>query len=217
MRVWVAPAGAESSRRARAFFAIDFIPMAPGEVTQMLEEINAGKQSSVSDLYTLIYHDLRRLAAAFMRHERPDHTLQATALVNEAYIRLFQNAEFRWENRQQLFGSMAHIMRNLLVDHARKHGAAKRGRDFKNVPLDEALIASDERPIEMLALNEALDELGRLNERQVKVVELRFFAGLTVEETAAMLELSPETVKLDWRFARAWLTERLRSAARPPA
>ncbi len=217
MRVWGAPAGAESSRRARALFAIDFIPMAPGEVTQMLEEINAGKQSSVSDLYTLIYHDLRRLAAAFMRHERPDHTLQATALVNEAYIRLFQNAEFRWENRQQLFGSMAHIMRNLLVDHARKHGAAKRGRDFKNIPLDEALIASDERPIEMLALNEALDELGRLNERQVKVVELRFFAGLTVEETAAMLELSPETVKLDWRFARAWLTERLRSAARPSA
>jgi len=202
-----------TARLARfAFFAIDSLRMAPGEVTKILREINQGKQTSVSELYTLVYQDLRRLAAGFMRRERPDHTLQATALVNEAYIRLFHGGAFRWEDRKQLFGCMAQIMRNLLVDHARKHGAGKRGGEFKNIPLDEALIASDERPIEILALNEALEELGRLNERQVKVVELRFFAGLTVEETAAMLELSPETVKLDWRFARAWLTERLKPA-----
>jgi RNA polymerase sigma factor (TIGR02999 family) len=183
-----------------------------GEVTQLLREINNGKQTSVTELFTLIYQDLRRLAAGFMRHERADHTLQATALVNEAYIRLFQGGTFRWEDRKQLFGCMAYIMRNLLVDHARKHRAGKRGGELQNLPLDEALVAADERPLEILALNEALEELGRLNERQVKVVELRYFVGLTVDETAAMLDLSPETVKLDWRFARAWLTERLKSA-----
>jgi RNA polymerase sigma factor (TIGR02999 family) len=182
-----------------------------GEVTQLLHEISQGNQTSVSELFTLIYQDLRRLAGGFMRHERADHTLQATALVNEAFIRLFHGASFRWEDRKQFFGCMAYIMRNLLVDHARKHGAGKRGGEFKNLPLDETMIASGERPIEILALNEALEELGRLNERQVKVVELRYFVGLTVEETAAMLELSPETVKLDWRFAKAWLQQRLKS------
>jgi RNA polymerase sigma factor (TIGR02999 family) len=180
-----------------------------GEVTQLLQEINQGNETSLSELYTLIYHDLRRLAAGFMRRERPDHTLQATALVNEAYLRLFHGAPFQWENRKQLFGCMAFIMRNLLVDHARKHGAGKRGGQFQNLPLDEALIASDERPIEVLALNEALEDLAHVDERAAKVVELRYFVGLTVEETAAMLELSPETVKGDWRFAKTWLTKRL--------
>jgi len=214
MRSNIVPAWPTAGLARAELFALDSIDMdlPAGQVTQLLREINGGKETSVSELFTLIYQDLRRLAAGFMRHERPDHTLQATALVNEAYIRLFRGVPFHWENRKQLFGCMAYIMRNLLVDHARKHDAGKRGGEYQNLPLDEALVASDERPIEILALNEALEELGRLNERQVKVVELRFFVGLTVEETAAMLELSPETVKLDWRFARAWLTERLKSA-----
>jgi RNA polymerase sigma-70 factor (ECF subfamily) len=182
-----------------------------GEVTELLREINGGN-ASAPELFSLIYQDLHRLAASYMRNERPDHTLQATALVNEAYLRLFHGDTFQWENRKQLFGSMAHVMRNLLVDQARKHRADKRGGMHQKISLDDALIAANDHSVEMLALNEALEELGRLNERQVKVVELRFFAGLTVEETAAMLEVSPETVKLDWRFAKAWLSRRLGSS-----
>jgi RNA polymerase sigma-70 factor (ECF subfamily) len=201
-----------SPRLARvAFFAIDSlgVDVPAGEVTQLLQEINQGDQTSVPELYTLIYHDLRRLAAGFMRRERPDHTLQATDLVHEVYVRLYHGVPFQWENRKQLFGCMAYLMRNMLVDHARKHGAEKRGGEFQNLPLDEALIASDERPVEVLALNEALEGLARVDERAARVVELRYYVGLTVEETAAMLELSPETVKNDWRFAKNWLTTRL--------
>lgn len=183
-----------------------------GDVTQLLREINGGNPTSEPELFALIYQDLHRLAASYMRRERPDHTLQATALVNEAYLRLFNGEPFHWENRKQLFGTMAHIMRNLLVDHARKTRAGKRGGAQQKLSLDEALVASGDHAVEMLALNEALEELGRLNERQVKVVELRFFAGLTVDEAAAMLDVSAETVKLDWRFAKAWLSQRLGSA-----
>ena len=183
-----------------------------GDVTALLREINGGHQVSAPELFNLIYHDLHRLAASYMRKERPDHTLQATALVHEAYLRLFNGEPFRWENRKQLFGSMAYIMRNLLVDHARKHRADKRGGVHRKLSLDEALIASDDHATDMLALNEGLEELGRLNERQVRVAELRFFVGLTVEETAAVLEVSPETVKLDWRLAKAFLSQRLGSA-----
>ncbi len=180
-----------------------------GDVTAMLREIKGVQQASAPELFSLIYQDLHRLAESFMRKERADHTLQATALVNEAYLRLFNGQSFHWDNRKQLFGTMAHIMRNLLVDHARKHRAGKRGGEHQKLSLDEALVASEDNAAEMLALNEALDELARLSERQVKVVELRYFAGLTVEETAGMLGVSPETVKLDWRFAKAWLNERL--------
>ena len=180
-----------------------------GDVTQLLREIHGGNQVSERELFSLIYQDLHRLAAGYMRRERPDHTLQATALVHEAYLRLFNGESFRWENRKQLFGSMAHIMRNLLVDHARKRRSDKRGGENRKLSLDEALVASDDQSANMLALNEALEELGRLNQRQVKVVELRYFGGLTVDETADALDVSPETVKLDWRFAKAWLNQRL--------
>lgn len=183
----------------------------PGDVTILLREIRGDDQASSSELFSLIYQDLHRLAASFMRKERPDHTLRTTALVNEAYLRLFQGAPFQWENRKQLFGSMAHIMRNLLVDHARKHRAEKHGGMIQKISLDEALVPGEEHADNILILNEALEELGRLNPRQVEVIELRYFAGLTIEETAAALEVSPETVKLDWRFAKSWLSERLGS------
>jgi RNA polymerase sigma-70 factor (ECF subfamily) len=180
-----------------------------GEITALLRKINGGKQYSEPELFSLIYQDLHRLAASYMRKERLDHTLQATALVNEVYLRLFNGQPFRWENRRQLFGCMSQIMRHLLVDHARKQRAEKRGGVYQKLSLDDTQIASSEYPVEILALDEALEELGRINERQMKVVELRYFAGLTVEETASMLEVSPETVKLDWRFAKAWLSQRL--------
>jgi RNA polymerase sigma-70 factor (ECF subfamily) len=202
---------ARKCARVRDVFAVDSHPMdvPAGEITKLLHELNRGNQSSASELFSMIYQDLHTLAASYMRNERPDHTLQATALVHEAYLRLFNGKPFHWDNRKQLFGTMAYIMRNLLVDHARKHRADKRGGIHRKLSLDEALVASDEHPVEIIALDEALQELGRLNQRQVNVVELRYFAGLTVEETAAMLEVSPETVKLDWRFAKAWLSQRL--------
>jgi RNA polymerase sigma-70 factor, ECF subfamily len=177
----------------------------------MLREINGDPQASASELFSLIYDDLHRLAAGYMRKERPDHTLQATALVHQAYLRLFRGEPFQWENRKQLFGSMAHVMRNLLVDHARKHRSNKRGGIHQRLSLNEALIASDERSADMLALDGALDELGRFHQRQLRVVELRFFAGLNTKEIAAILGVSPETVKLDWRFAKAWLSRRMKT------
>jgi RNA polymerase sigma-70 factor (ECF subfamily) len=194
-----------------AGLALDFLAMdgPPGDVTLLLREIRGDRQASSAELFSLINEDLHRLAACFMRKERPDHTLQTTALVNEAYLRLFQGQPFQWENRKQLFGAMAHIMRNLLVDHARKHRAQKHGGMNRKLSLDENLIATEAHADEILILNEALEELGRLNPRQVEVIELRYFAGLTVEETAAALDVAPETVKLDWRYARVWLAERL--------
>lgn len=179
--------------------------IASGEVTRLLHDLREGRQESAPELFSLIYQDLHSLAASYMRKERPDHTLQATALVNEAYLRMFQGQEFQWENRKHFFCTMAQMMRHILVDHARRHTAGKRGGPEKKLSLDEALVAAQDRPIEILALHTALEELERRSPRQAQVVELRFIVGLTVEETAAILDVSEETVKLDWRFAKAWL------------
>jgi RNA polymerase sigma-70 factor, ECF subfamily len=146
-----------------------------------------------------------------MRKERPDHTLQTTALVNEAYLRIFQRKPFRWENRKHFFCAMAQTMRCILVDHARECRAEKRGGAQKRVPPEAALLRTGTDPADVLALDEALEQLGKLNPRQAQVVDLRFFAGLTAEEAAAVLNVSAETVKLDWRFAKAWLQRRMRS------
>jgi RNA polymerase sigma-70 factor, ECF subfamily len=181
-----------------------------GEISHLLAEWTAGRLEPAPELWSIIYPELRRIANAYMRNQRPDHTLQTTALVNEAYIRLFQGQPFRWENRKQFFCVMAKAMRCILVDHAREHGAQKRGGQWQKLSLDAALPLSTEGPEELLALDQALERLAKRSPRQAQVVDLRCFAGLTADQTAAMLSISPETVKLDWRFARAWLQRQMR-------
>jgi RNA polymerase sigma-70 factor, ECF subfamily len=152
----------------------------------------------------LIYRELHKLAAACMRRERPGHTLQATALVNEAYMRLLGQQDVAWQNRSHFYGIAAQIMRRVLLDYARKHQAAKRGGPHK-VRIDEALLVGEQQLDMVLAVDEALTRLEQLDPRQSRVVELRFFAGLDVEQTAAVMEISTATVKREWQFAKAWL------------
>jgi len=178
------------------------------EITRLLSEWSATRPDA-AELWSVIYGELRRIAAAYMRNERPDHTLQTTALVNEAYIRLFEGRPFRWESRKHFFCVMAQIMRRILVDHARERYTHKRGGEWKKISLDAGPPPVNGEPEQFLAIDEALERLANLSPRKAQVVELRFFAGLTADETAAMLSVSPETVKLDWRFARAWLQRQL--------
>jgi RNA polymerase sigma factor (TIGR02999 family) len=175
------------------------------QMIQMVTEWTESRRQSVPELFELIYKDLRKIAQAYMRKERPDHTLQATALINEAYLRIFQGQPFQWKSRKHLFCAMAQTMRRILVDHARSYGAHKRGGNNRKLSLDEAFVISEEKSPQLFALDEAVERLAKLDPRQGHVVDLRFFGGLTVEETAAVLGVSPETVKLDWRFAKAWL------------
>jgi RNA polymerase sigma factor (TIGR02999 family) len=175
------------------------------EINQLFSELIKDGGQSVPELSERLYKDLRRVAQAYMRKERPDHTLQATALVNEAYLRVFQGGPFQWKSSKHLLCLMAQVMRRVLVDHARGHHARKRGGTQRNLSLDEALVVAEVRSPDLFALHDALERLSRLNARQAQVVDLRFLAGLTVEETAAILGVSAETVKLDWRLARAWL------------
>src|SRR5215467_2291568 len=146
-----------------------------GEITRLLGEVSAGNKDAEAQLLTLVYDELRRIAASYLRKERPDHTLQPTALVHEAYLRLIEQKEQNWESRTHFLGIAAHLMREILVDHARKRCAAKRGGREKPVPLDELLAASAQRPEELLALDEALARLAALDDRQSRIVELRFF------------------------------------------
>jgi RNA polymerase sigma factor (TIGR02999 family) len=148
-----------------------------------------------------------------MRRERPDHTLQATALLNEAYLRIFEGEPFRWKSRKHVFCVIAQTMRRILVDHARSHYAHKRGGEQRKVSLDEAFVVSEVKSPQLLAVDEALENLSKLDARRGHVVNLRFFAGLTVEETAAVLDVSLETVKLDWRFAKTWLQREIAKTA----
>jgi RNA polymerase sigma factor (TIGR02999 family) len=175
------------------------------EVSQLISEWTESHRMPAPEVFDLIYKDLRTIARAYMRNERPDHTLQATALVNEAYLRIFHGEPFSWRSRKHFFCLMAQTMRRILVDHARSHYANKRGGKRRNISLNEAFLISEENSPQMLAIDEALGKLARLQARQGQVVDLRFFVGLTVEETAAVLGVSPETVKLDWRFAKSWL------------
>jgi len=181
-----------------------------GEITRLLEEWTAGRQERAPELWALVYRELRQIARAYMRNERPDHTLQTTALVNEAYIRLFEGKPLRWENRKHFFCAMAQTMRRILVDHARENQAQKRGGEFEKLSLDAAIPLAATSPEQVLAMDEALTQLAKLSRRQAQVVEMRFLVGLTAEQTAAMLNVSAETVKLDWRFAKAWLQRQMR-------
>ena len=180
-----------------------------GEVTQLLKGMKSGDQSAMERLLPLVYSELHRLAASYMRRERQDHTLQPTALINEAYLRL-AGEDLDWQNREHFFGVAANVMRRVLVDYARAHQAEKRGGDLKRVELEEWLAISDERTEEMLALDEALTRLTEVNPRQAKVVELRYFGGLSVEQIAAVLQIATRSVKRDWALARIWLFQQLR-------
>jgi RNA polymerase sigma factor (TIGR02999 family) len=175
------------------------------DVTRLLLDWSNGDRQSLDELLPIVYQELRRLAQHYIRQERPDHTLQATALVHEAYLRLIDAGEVRWQNRAHFFGAAAQVMRHVLVDMARQRRAQKRGGGQK-LSLDEALVVPGEADdLDLVALNEALDRLAEIDPQQSKIIELRYFGGLTVEETAEALRVSPRTVKRGWRVARAWL------------
>ncbi len=176
------------------------------ETTRLLLDLCQGNQHAADRLLPVIYDELRRVAGWYMSGERTGHTLEPTALVHEAFLRLRKLEHIEWNNRAHFCAVAAHIMRRILVDHARRRGAEKRGQGFTQVHLDDRLSAVvGGQDIDLLDLEEALDRLAELNPRHAQVVEMRFFAGLSVEETAAILDVSPSTVKNDWRMARAWL------------
>jgi len=175
------------------------------KITQLLLDWSKGNPAALQELTPLVHEELHRLAHYYMRRERPDHTLQTTALVNEAYVRLIDQKHVEVENRTQFFAIAAQLMRHVLVDHARSRQYLKRGGGALKVSLDEAMAVIEERGSDLIALDDALNSLAAIDSRKVKVVELRFFGGLSVEETAAALNISPVTVMRDWRMAKAWL------------
>ena len=177
----------------------------PPEISRLLAAWGSGDQAALDELTPLVYGELCRLAHHYMSRERPGHTLQTTALVDEAFMRLVDQKEAHWQNRTHFFGIAAQLMRRILVDHARSHAYAKRGGGARKVPLDEAAVLSPERGADLIALDDALKRLSEIDPRKCRVVELRYFGGLTVEETAEVLKVSPVTVKRDWSVAKAWL------------
>ena len=177
------------------------------QVTELLAAWSHGDQEALDKLMPLLYDELRRLARQQMRHERAGHTLQTTALVNEAYMRLVDQRRAQWLNRAQFFGVAAQLMRRILVDHARSRHRQKREGNALKVSLNEAATVSQEQATDLLALHEALKKLETMNERLGRIVELRFFGGLTIEETAEVLKISPGTVMKDWTFAKAFMHE----------
>ena len=177
-------------------------------VTQLLQKWSGGDSRALDELTPLVYSEVRKLARSYLRRERPDHTLQATALVNEAYIRLIDQRRVQWQSRAHFFGIAAQMMRRVLVDHARMRKADKRGSGAEAVVLDEALL-SIERPVDLVRLDDALEALAALDPRQAKIVELRYFGELSIEETAEVVNLSPTTVKREWAAARTWLRREL--------
>ncbi len=186
-------------------------PELPNEVTQLLGQWNDGNGQALDELIPLVYDELRRMAHGHMARERANHTMQATALVNEVYLKLKDHRAAVWQSRAQFFALAAQMMRHILVDYARRNSRAKRGGDAQRVTLDEAMIVSAARSDEMLAVEDALQKLERLDKRRSQVAVLRFFAGLSVEEIAQALSISVETVARDWRTARAWLRHELSS------
>jgi RNA polymerase sigma-70 factor, ECF subfamily len=180
------------------------------DITRLLEEVRRGDRASTDELFEKVYRELRTLAKSYLRQERPDHTLQPTALVHEAYLRLVRGEEIPWQNRAHFFSVAAQVMRNLLVDHARRHRADKRGGGERRLSLDEAVSFSTERDLDLLALDEALNELQGYNEQHCRIVELKFFGGLEIEEIAAVLGVEDaKAVGREWRKAKMWLRARL--------
>jgi RNA polymerase sigma factor (TIGR02999 family) len=184
------------------------------EITDLLAAWSNGDQTALEKLTPLVYRELHRLAEAYMRGERSGVTLQTTALVNEAYLRLIDARRMRWQNRAHFFAVSAQLMRHILVDFARARRNLKRGGDAQQVSLDEALTISTEHSADLVALDDALSALAKLDERQGRVVELRFFGGLTEEEIAEVLKVSPRTVSSDWSLARSWLLREMSKSSR---
>ena len=186
-------------------------------VTALLVAWGGGDESALEQLMPLVHVELRRLARREMGRERPNHTLQTTALVNEAYIRLIDLSRVRWQDRAHFFAMSARVMRRILVDHARTRLSQKRGGGAPRVSIDEALAVAPERGLDLVALDDALQALAVMDERKSRVVEMRFFAGLSVEETAEALHVSAETVMRDWRLAKVWLLRELSRRERDSA
>jgi RNA polymerase sigma-70 factor (ECF subfamily) len=184
-----------------------------GEVTRLLVRVRQGQPGASDELFTRVHVELRRLAAGYMRNERREHTLQPTALVHEAYLRLVDQREVSPENRAHFFGIAAGVMRRILIDHARARNADKRGGDHVKVELDDAAGVAAPPSASLIELDRALERLTAIDPRRARVVELRFFGGLTVEEIAEILAVGPRTVDRDWRVARAWLRRELDSAS----
>ncbi len=177
----------------------------PPDVTQLLVAWGAGEQSALEQLLPLVNDELRRLARAYLRREGPGHTLQTSALINEAYLRLIDQRQVQWQNRAHFLGIAAQLMRRILIDHARKAHYAKRGGGALRVSLDESAAVTEAKAVELLAVDEALEKLTAMDARKGRLVELRFFGGLTEEETAEVLGVSVPTVQREWRAAKAWL------------
>jgi RNA polymerase sigma factor (TIGR02999 family) len=181
----------------------------PPTITQLLVQWSNGDQQALDQLTPLVYDELRQMARTYLRRERPDHTLQATALVHEAYLRLIDQHSVSWQSRAHFFGIASQMMRRILVNHALARAAAKRGGDAEKLSFDEAISFDNQREIDLIRLDEALKELERLDPRQTRIVELRFFGGLSLKETAEVLKLSLATVKREWGTARLWLRRRI--------
>ena len=185
----------------------------PGQVTELLKAMGQGYEKAADALLPLVYAELHRLAKIYMRRERPDHTLQATALINEAYLQL-AHEDVDWNSRAHFIGLAAHVMRRILIDYARAHNAEQRGGGLKRVELQEELVISPKQLDQVAFLDEALKRLEKLNPRQARVVELRYFGGLSVEQIAALLGIAPRSIKRDWSLARVWLFRKLRPGAK---
>ncbi len=182
----------------------------PENITQLLVDWSKGDQKALDKLMPLVYSELRRLAGNYLRRERPGHTLQPTALVNEAYLKLIDQKNARWQNRAQFYGVAAQLMRRILVDHARQHQAAKRGgSDQQRLSITSAEQLVKQPELDLLALHEALEELTTIDSQQGRIVELKFFGGLSIEEMAEVLGIGHATVERDWKMARAWLRRKL--------
>ena len=179
------------------------------DVTQLLNKAQAGDRESLDRLLPIVYQELRRVAAAQLRNERENHTLQATALVHEAYLRLLEQREVDWRNRAHFFSIAAEMMRRILVNYAIQRKAQKRGDGATHIALDDALSYGEQTDLDVVALNEALEQLAQFDPEQARIVELRFFGGLTIEETAEVLGISDSHVKREWRMAKSWLKTRL--------
>ena len=188
-----------------------------GEVTQLLQGWSVGNREALDKLLPLVYDELRRLAHSYLTRERPDHTLQTTALVHEAYLKLIDQRSVNWQNRAQFFAISAQAMRRILLDNARRHTAAKRGSGGQKVSLDEvATLSRDTANESLIALDEALQKLATIDADQSRIVELRYFGGLTIEETAEVLKTSPSSVQREWTIARAWLYNAIAGSPEAP-
>ncbi len=183
----------------------------PKEISLILKDWSGGKRESADVLLSLVYDELRKIARQYLRKERVDHTLQPTALVHEAYIKLIDISDVSWQDRAHFFAVASNVMRHILVDHARARLSEKRGGDAQRIALEDVVSFSDGPDVDLLALDESLSNLAEFDEQQSRLVELRFFGGLTIEETAHVLGISPATVKREWTLAKAWLFRRMKT------